>query len=387
MPRSAFAVIYITVFVDLMGFGIVLPQLPFYLRELGASGVGVGAALTAYSGAQFIAAPFLGRFSDKVGRRPVILVALLGTSVSLTVSGLAGTLWLLILSRTLAGAFGGSVAPAQAYIADSTLPQDRARYMGGIGAAIGLGLIMGPAIGALLSPFGFGTAAFVAAAIAFANFIFGWFRLKESVPSLPNRTPSGASWFRAAITRRNMPALLLATFVLMIAFVGMEATFALIGDDRFGLEPLVLGFILAYVGALVVSVQVMVVGPLSARIGEKRLAMLGALLIAGGLGAIPLSPTLWIAATFLGITAVGQGVLNPGITTLNSLIADQQAQGGALGLQQSVSALARAIGPVLAGALFDLGDAWPYWVGALCALIGFVLIASMRNVPRSRPND
>lgn len=387
MNRSALAIIYLTVFVDLVGFGIVLPQLPFYVRELGASGIGVGATLTAYSGAQFIASPILGRLSDRVGRRPVILFSLLGTAISLTVSGFAAALWLLIASRALAGLFGGSVGPAQAYIADSTTPRQRARYMGGIGAAIGLGLVVGPAIGAVLSPLGFGTAAFAAAGLAFANFIFGWFRLPESHHLRTRRTRFSVAWVAEAVRRPNMGQLLAATFLMMFAFVGLEATFALFGEERYALTPLGLGIILSYVGVLVTVTQVTLVGPINARLGEQRLALVGAVLIGLSLGALPLAPHLWMAASLVATAAIGQGFVHPAIATLNSLLADPRAQGGALGLGQSAASLARVIGPVSAGALFDVGSGWSYYVGALSVAAGFLLMAMMRRVPHSRSSE
>ncbi len=383
MRRSSFLVIYATVFIDLMGFGVILPQLPFYLQHLGATGVGVGATLTAFSGAQFFAAPLLGRLSDRIGRRPVILASLVGTSLSLTVSGLATTLPLLIASRALAGMFGGSVGPAQAYIADSTTPAERAKYMGGVGAAIGLGLVTGPALGAALSGFGFGTAAFVAAGISLLNFAFGWFKLPETNVRRTRRASLTRSWFVSAVRRPNVARILAVTFLAMFAFVGMEATFALLGEERYGLTPLGLGLILSYVGGMVVVTQAGLVGPINARVGERYLAVIGAVLISVGLAALPLWPNLLGAATMLGMVAVGQGLLNPGLTTLNSLVSDPDAQGGALGLGQSFGAAARVVGPITAGWLFDIDSGLPYFVGGVLAFSAVLLMLTMRGIPRA----
>ncbi|HEY8478115.1 MAG TPA: MFS transporter, partial [Chloroflexota bacterium] len=179
MRRSPLLVVYVTVFVDLLGFGIILPNLPFYALSFGATGLWIGAILTAYSAAQLVGAPLLGRVSDAVGRRPVILLSLVGSALSFTLTGLADTLFLLLLARALAGLFGGSIAAAQAYIADATPPEDRAKHMGMLGAAIGMGFVFGPALGAALSPLGFSAAAFCSAGLAAANFLFGVFALVE----------------------------------------------------------------------------------------------------------------------------------------------------------------------------------------------------------------
>ncbi len=178
--KPGLPVVYVTVFIDLVGFGIILPQLPFYAESFGATGVWVGAILTAYSAAQLVGASLLGRLSDRVGRRPVLLMSLAGSAASFLLCGLAHSLWLLLVARALAGLFGGSIAAAQAYIADVTAPGERAKYMGLLGAAIGLGFVFGPALGSRLARFGFGAAAFTSAGLAAANLLFAFFRLPET---------------------------------------------------------------------------------------------------------------------------------------------------------------------------------------------------------------
>ncbi|MEX2431170.1 MAG: MFS transporter [Dehalococcoidia bacterium] len=385
LRRSPLAIIYFTVFIDLMGFGIILPQLPFHVVELGATGLGVGATLTAYSGGQFISAPILGRLSDRFGRRPVILATLLGSGVSMAASGFAPTLALLIGSRALAGAFGGSVAPAQAYIADSTEPQERARYMAGIGAAIGMGLVFGPVIGALLSPLGFGAAAFAAAGMALANGVFAYFKLPESNLHRQARSHITPGWLMETVRRPNLALIFAAAFLAMFAFVGMEATFALLGEAQHGLTPLELGVVLAYIGVLVAVTQLKLVGPINARIGERRMAAGGALLIGTGLVLLPVAPALWAAATLLGVVAIGQGLLNPGLVTLTSLAAAPGSQGGTLGLGQSFAAAARVAGPVTAGWLFDVDHALSYLIGGVAALAAVALLASLKGLPSTAP--
>jgi DHA1 family tetracycline resistance protein-like MFS transporter len=380
--KPGLPVVYFTVFIDLVGFGIILPQLPYYAEAFGATGVWVGALLTAYSATQFLGASLLGRLSDRIGRRPVLLASLAGSSASLVLSGLATTLVTLVLARALAGLFGGSIAAAQAYVADSTTPKERARYMGFLGASIGLGFVLGPALGAGLARYGFGTAAFVAAGLAAANFVFGLFNLPETHgPDRRHLAPSrpDLSHLLAALRHPSMGRLLGANFFATLAFVAMEATFALLGEHRFGLDPSRLGFVFTYVGVVIVVVQGGLVGPLAARFGERTLAVAGALLMAIGLGALPLAPGLPGALAALGLLAGGQGLTSPMLSTLLSRAADEDEQGGTLGLGQSLAAAARAVGPLGAGWLFDRAMGAPYAAAAAAMLVAAFLVGTSRG--------
>jgi len=380
--KPGLPVVYFTVFIDLVGFGIILPQLPYYAEAFGATGVWVGALLTAYSAAQFLGASLLGRLSDRIGRRPVLLASLAGSAASLVLSGLATSLVTLVLARALAGLFGGSIAAAQAYVADSTTPKERARYMGFLGASIGLGFVLGPALGAGLARYGFGTAAFVAAGLAAANLVFGLFNLPETNgPDRRDIAPSrpDLSHLLAALRHPSMGRLLGATFFATLAFVAMEATFALLGEHRFGLDPSRLGFVFTYVGVVIVVVQGGLVGPLAARFGERTLAVAGALLMAIGLGVLPLAPGLPGALAALGLLAAGQGLTSPILSTLLSRAADEDEQGGTLGLGQSLAAAARAVGPLGAGWLFDRAMVAPYAVAAVAMLLAAFLVGTSRG--------
>ncbi|MBM4404634.1 MAG: TCR/Tet family MFS transporter [Chloroflexi bacterium] len=369
MRRSPLTVIYLTVFIDLLGFGIILPLLPLYAEELGAGGVWVGGILTAYSGLQFLSAPFLGRLSDRIGRRPVILASLAGSVAGFLITGFAGSLWALLAGRAVAGASGGSIAPAQAYIADVTTPGQRTKAMGLLGACIGLGFVLGPALGAGLSHFGFGAASFTAAGLAGANLLLGYFILTEprrEQAASTDRRPTLASLltaFTKPVTRR----LLLATFLTTFAFVAMEATFALLGERRYDLSEARLGLIFAFGGVVIIIVQGGLVGRLSAQIGERATAACGAAILTGGLLLLPLAPGLGVAALLLGLIAAGQGLVSPALSSMLSLHAESGKQGGLLGLGQAHAAAARAIGPIVAGALFDADDALPYLVAGLIA--------------------
>jgi len=380
--KPGLPVVYLTVFIDLVGFGLILPQLPYYAEHFGATGVWVGAILTAYSAAQLVGASLLGRLSDRVGRRPVLLMSLAGSAASFLLSGLADSLWLLLVARALAGLFGGSIAAAQAYIADVTAPGERARYMGLLGAAIGLGFVFGPALGSFLARYGFGAAAFAAASLAAANLLFAFFRLPETRGTEEQRhAHSRLDWsnLKDALHHPSIGRILAATFFSTLAFVAMEATFALLGEARFGLDAGHLGFVFAYVGVVMVVVQGGLIGRLVPRFGERALATAGSLFMAASLGALPLAPSLAAALGVLAVLAVGQGLTTPMLSTLLSRATDADEQGGTLGLGQSLAAAARAVGPIGAGWLYDRAAGAPYAAAAAVMALAAVLVATART--------
>ena len=319
--RAALGIVYFTVFIDLLGFGIILPFLPYYAVELGASGVELGIILTSYSLAQLAGALVLGRWSDRIGRRPILLLSLAGASASMVWSGLATSLTALSLARALAGLFGGSISTAQAYVADVTEPNERAKFMGLLGAAIGLGFVMGPALGVLLDSLGLGFpgAAFTAAALAAANLGFAAFRLSESRPVDLEPPPqrSLAEW-RRALLRPGIWEVLVASFFTTLGFVGMETTFALIGEKRYGMDARSFGLTLVFVGVVMVAVQGGLIGPLTRRFGVRALGIAGGLAMGGALAAVAVSPSLALAVLALGGLAAGQGLCVPAHSTLLS---------------------------------------------------------------------
>jgi DHA1 family tetracycline resistance protein-like MFS transporter len=380
--KPGLPVVYLTVFVDLVGFGIILPALPYYAEAFGATGVWIGAILAAYSAAQLVGASLLGRLSDRVGRRPILLLSLAGSAASLVLCGLAGSLWLLLVARALAGLFGGSIAAAQAVIADVTAPGERAKYMGLLGASVGLGFVFGPAIGAGLSRFGFGAAAFAAAGLAALNLVFAFFRLPETRTAEKRVRPhSRFDWssFADTLHHPSIGRLLAATFLSTLAFVAMEATFALLGQARFGLDTGRLGLVFTYVGVVMVIVQGGLVGRLAPRFGERALATAGALIMAASLGALPFVPSFGIALGVLAALAVGQGLTTPMLSTLLSRATDADEQGGTLGLGQSLAAAARAVGPIGAGWLYDRAMGAPYAAAAAVMVVAAILVGTVRT--------
>lgn len=379
MQRSRLGLVHLTVFLDLLGFGLILPALPFYAERFGG-GLSVGALLASYSLAQLVSAPLLGRLSDRVGRRPVLLVALAGSVVSFTLLGLADGYALLLLARTLAGFAGGSIATAQACIADVTAPADRSRAMGRLGASIGLGFVFGPALGAALSGYGFGAAAFVAAGLAAVNLVGAYFLLPETRPVRTTSVVRRASWrlLGEAVRKPVLLPLLGATFLLMAAIVAMETTYALLGERLFALTPKGMGFVFTFVGLTMAAVQGGLAGRLQKRFGERSLVVAGAALVAVAMLALPHLASFGDSLVALGLLAVGQGLANPNLSSLVSRSAGADEQGGVLGLSQSLSAAARASAPLLAGALFDVGPVWPYLLGAMSAAAAGLLLVATR---------
>ena len=291
-------------------------------------------------------------------------------------------MWLLLVARALAGLFGGSIAAAQAYIADVTAPGERAKYMGLLGASIGLGFVFGPALGSFLARFGFGAAAFAAAGLAAANLLFAFFRLPETRGVEAGGAPTRVSTGRTSRTRSSHPSigrLLAATFLSTLAFVAMEATFALLGEARLGLDASRLGFVFAYVGVVMVVVQGGLVGRLAPRFGERALATAGALVMAASLGALPLATSIWVALVPLAGLAVGQGLTTPMLSTLLSRATDADEQGGTLGLGQSFAAAARAVGPIGAGWLYDRSVVAPYAAAAAVMVLAAFLVGTSRG--------
>jgi DHA1 family tetracycline resistance protein-like MFS transporter len=378
--RASLGVVYATVFIDLLGFGIILPALPYYAERLGAGGLGLGVILTSYSFAQLVGAAILGRLSDRFGRRPVILISLAGSAISLGLTGLASTLVALAAARGLAGAFGGSIAAAQAYIADVTRPDERARFMGYLGAATGLGFVLGPALGAGLSRWGFAAASFAAAGLAATNFLFAIARLRESRPTADRgatgRRPTFAN-LRRALGHSGLRPLLVATFLTAFAFVGMETTLAYLGEVRFALDERLFGLLLVLAGIVVIAVQGGLIGRLTRRFGERRVAVGGGGLMALTLAGLPFCGGFSVAAALVAVMAAGRALTLPTLSALVSRMSEDDEQGGTLGLSQALAAAARAVGPLTAGWLYDLRPEAPYLLGALVSALGAAVVFSL----------
>lgn len=360
MNRSPLLVIFITVFIDLIGFGIVIPVLPFYVEgtRFNASPSVVGLLFASYSIMQLIFSPILGRLSDRYGRRPILLISLIGTAVGFLMLGLATTLWMLFAGRIIDGISGGNISTAQAYIADVTTPENRAKGMGMIGAAFGLGFIFGPAIGGILSRWGIEVPFLFAAGLALANATLLYFTLPETVTKEhPARvSAAGARWKHLfeALKQRRLAFVLTIYFLFIVAFSIMTSSFALFTMFRFGYDAYDTGWLFGYVGVIGAVIQGGLIGRLVRSFGELRLVVTGAFLFTASLFIIPLtgpqsglSVLLAVGALF----AIGNALSTPSLTSLASRSAGRAEQGGVLGVTQSVASLARAVGPLIASAM------------------------------------
>lgn len=384
---SPLVIIFLTVFIDLLGFGIIIPLLPFYAERFGGSAQTVAMLSASFSLMQFVFMPIWGRLSDRVGRRPILLLGLFGSFGSYLLFGLAGSLPLLFVSRMFAGVAGATVSTAQAFIADTTTAENRAKGMGLVGAAFGLGFIFGPAIGGLLSRWGHAVPPLFAAGLSLVNFIAAWFYLPESrpahVPVTDRVAGSRLAAFERALTRPMLPVLLLVYFLVVAAFSGFETTFALFSEKRFGFTEETIGYLFAYVGLVLSIVQGGLLGRVVPRVGEARLVPIAIVVMGLGLALIPMSHTLGMLFLANGVLALGMGFNSPSLVSLISQHSDPEDQGGILGVSQSLGSLARIAGPAWGGFLFDhYGIAMPYVSSAVVMLVAAVVAGvGLRRAP------
>lgn len=375
---AGFGTIWSAVALDLVGFGIVVPILPLYAERFDASPATIGLLVASFSLAQFVFSPIWGRVSDRVGRKPVLVLSLLGTAVGSLLTGLAGSLWLLFAARILDGISGASVSVAQAAVTDLAPPSERPRLLGLLGAAFGLGFVAGPAIGALAALGGPHVPFLVAAALAFVNAVVAAVRLPETRVGRTGR-PERSS--RTARTE-GLRAYLLVAFVSLCAFSAFEATFALFGERRLGLRLASTGVVFTVIGVLIAVVNGAVVAPAVRRFGEAGTLRLGLTLNACGLAVLPFVHS-WVAlAPALVLLTTGQGLVTPTLSaTVAGRVSDDR-RGEALGAQQSAGGLARVLGPVAGGFAFEhLGVGAPYVGGVVLLLVGVLLLSRTSRSP------
>jgi DHA1 family tetracycline resistance protein-like MFS transporter len=386
MLRSPLFLMALTIFIDFTGFGLVIPLLPFWAEHLGANAVGVGLILTIYALAQFIFTPILGSLSDRYGRRPVIIASLAIEAISFALSALANTLPFLLIARFIGGLGASNIGSAQAVVSDVTPPKERARGMGLIGAAIGLGFVVGPALGGLLASLGPALPFWVAMGVAIANTLLVFFFLPETrkqqeatQPGESHRTNTFvvlAGWRQVL---RNVAAarLVLIYLLFTIAFTAMEAIFPLFTQHTFGWTAMQNGYIFTYVGIVIVIMQGGLVGQLVKRFGERSLLIAGLIMLAAGLALLPWSTQLALLLIALGILSAGDGMVTPTLSALLSFASPEGAQGETLGFAQGIAGMGRVIGPLIAGTIYALGGpGTPFLLGA-----GLVVLATLLAIP------
>lgn len=380
LDHASRLILFLTVFLDLLGFGIVVPFLPMFAERVHVGGAGVGAILAAYSLMQLLCAPVLGRISDRIGRRPVIMLGLLGSSVGYLLYGFAGSFAMLLLSRAVHGACAATVSTAQAYIADTTTASKRAAGMGMIGAAFGLGFVLGPALGGVLGRHSLRTPVFFAAALTFANLIFAAIALPESHD--PDRSAalsigrmlSPLLELPRRLTRGRLSGLFFLAFLLTFALAALEATFAMMAPRVYGYGAEGVGWLLAYTGLIQAVAQGYLLGKVVRRAGELSLVRWGLIALTIGFAPIGTVASHGIFLAALGLVSLGYGLASPSIASLISKSTEHHLQGEVLGINQSALSLARIAGPIAGGLIYSsMGPAAPYALGALTGIAALAL--------------
>jgi len=414
MRKPSLLVIFLTVFIDLVGFGIVLPLLPIYSDSFGASGFMVGVIMASFSAMQFLFAPMWGRLSDRIGRRPVLLVSTAGAAISYAVFGYGSTLagntalTVLLLSRMVAGVCGANITVAQAYIADITPPEQRSKRMGLVGMAFGLGFIFGPILGGVAAKhFGVSGPGYLAAGLCAANFFLALVRLPESRQpgSAPvSQRPRFAQWAHV-LAQPTVGPLVITFFFATFCFTCFETTLGLMVGENFGLDLKsgkdagTVTALFAFCGIVGAFVQGGPIGKLVKKMGEPKLIVISLFLVALSLAPIPFihghgglswgvllqSEGLpWLALLFvLALLAIGSGLTRPPLFGMLSILTPESEQGATLGVAQSAGSLARILGPMFAGGLFHLHPTWPYMACAAIALVTgiFAAMQLMKSEP------
>lgn len=395
LPSGPLSLITVSMFLNSLGFTIVIPVLPFLIARYVAPdrvAVMVGVITAIFAFCQFFAAPVLGGLSDAHGRRPVLVLSLLGSAVGFAVFGIGGALWVLILGRVIDGLTGGNISTMFAYVADVTPPQDRGRVYGILGAASGFGFILGPAVGGLLANISLTAPLFIAAGVAILNALWAALALPESLP--PERRSSDFSLrhlnpFAPFGLVLQTPALVVAfavAFCFYLAASMMQSNFAVFSMDLMHFTPAAIGAMLAGVGVMDILTQGVLVGRLMPKLGEERLAQLGLALNAAGFllfVAVSRDPVLAVLAATIIVFNLGDGLFQPSMGGIIANAAPPEAQGRVQGANQGQQSVARVIGPLLAAVLYPLSPGAPYAAGAVIVLLGLGVLTSTRSRARA----
>lgn len=379
----ALTFILLTVFIDMLGLGLLIPVLPFIVRQFSESAFTLGLLSMSFALFQFVAAPILGRLSDRHGRRPLLLFSLFGSAVGYVLFGLAHSLVLLFVARIVDGISGGNVSIAQAYVADVTEPKNRSRNFGMLGATFGLGFIIGPAIGGALSHFwGLSAPAFFAAGLALANTILGFFVLPETRPAekrthtpMTFRSLNPIGGVMRGMRHEHLGRIFLAIFAFNIAFSGLQSNFSLFTLARFGWGPQQNAALFVVIGVTSAITQAGIIRRLVKTYRDQSIAVVGLVIQSCTYLFTAFAPSAWMLFITQAVMSFGVGISTPTLQGVVSNSVSDQEQGAMLGTTQSVTALTRIIGPLWFGFVFDwLGPGAPYWSGAIMIAIAAVLI-------------
>ncbi len=415
LKKGSLITVFLVVLIDLIGFGIVLPLLPFYAGEFDASPVAIGLLYSVYSIAQLVFSPIWGSFSDKIGRRPIMLISSFGAIIAYIIFGFAGSLTVLFISRIFAGIMGGSISTAQAYIADVTSTEDRAKGMGMLGAAFGIGFVIGPALAsgiihpefknffaglgfeqlaAFMEEYRYGLPGFFAAILSFCSFLLVLFKLPETVDvekqkatkRIPRASVFSTTFWRQAVaySRKNgnniFLLLLFSAFLLSFGQASLYSAFPLFSENVLDMSAEQVGIQFFYIGLIAVVVQGGLIRPLTRWFREDKLFLAGNILMTLGMGAIALSGNISMLTVFLGVMALGHSLNLPTLNSLISQEADPERVGAMMGTSQGLSGLGRAIGPTWGGTLFGVSFGLPFIATAI--VVALTIIVGLKIVMR-----
>ncbi len=382
IQTASLGIIFLVVCIDLIGFGMVLPLLPIYAKSFGASPLAIGLLAVSFSITQFIFNPVWGALSDHYGRRPILLLSLMGATIFYALFGWAPSLMWLFVARTCAGIFAGNISAAMAYVADITSKENRAKGMGLIGAAFAIGFVVGPAVGGFLSKYSYSMPGYAAACLSFTALILAIFKLPESLKPENRKRGVALSYdgiirpIRVNMKRPAVARPMLVYFLGILAFACMQITFPLYMLETLGYDVMETGYLFAFVGIVVMVFQGSLVGRLSNMFGEGPLALIGIALNMFGLLLLPVANTLTLLLLVLTIFGIGVGLNNPTLSSLISLGSDESEQGAVMGVSRSLNTFARILGPLWGGWSYGaLGMVWTYWFAAI--VLFFALIVGL----------
>ena len=389
LSKARLGVIFLTVLIDLVGFGIVIPILPYFAQRFGAHGIGYGLLIGAYAFTQFVATAVLGRLSDRWGRRPILLVTMLLNAAGYVAFAYAGSFAVLLVSRLVSGFAGGNISVAQAYVADITTPQERSKGMGIIGAAFGLGFIIGPAVGGLSSHYlGHAAPGLLAAGLSLANLVLAWRILPESLHEQHrSKKPLFAlGHFGEALRHHELRWLMVVWFLAPLAFTGYTVAMPLYASSRFGWQEKELGWLFMVIGICAAIVQGWGFGRLSRRTGDRPLLIVGLFGMAAAIFIMPFAGSSVAIYGWTVLLAMSNSIFGPAASGMVSVLADPAEQGTVLGVAQSLAALGRLAGPGGVGAVYDKGGPFAAFAvsAGIMALGAFASLAIPRPA-RSRP--